>query len=174
VPAAGLDRLVDRVVALGHETSRTEQGSDVTTDVADVDARVTELRISVARLQDFLRHSGSITDLLALESQLTQRQSDLQSTVAQQQALADQVSLATLTVELSPTAAGISGQAKRLPGFLGAIRASLHGMLFSGRLVLAGLGYLAPFLLVFGVAGYFALRYRRWARRLQPDPGGTA
>jgi len=168
VPAARLDGLLDRVVGLGHESSRTEQGSDVTTEVADVTARVTELRISVARLQDFLRHSGSITDLLALESQLTQRESDLQSTVAQQQALADQVSLATLTVQFSPPAAGISGTARQLPGFSSAIRASLHALLFSGRLVLALLGYLAPFLLIGAVAGYLGLRYRR-SRRVRPN-----
>lgn len=173
VPAARLDRLLDQVVALGHETSRTEQGSDVTTETADVTARVTELRISVARLQDFLRHSGSITDLLALESQLTQRESDLQSTIAQQQALADQVSLATLTVQLNPPAAGISGQARQLPGFGGAIRASLHALLFTGRLAMALLGYLAPFLLIGAVAGYLGLRYRR-SRRAQPEAGGPA
>lgn len=169
VPAAGLDGLRDKVVALGHETSRTEQGSDVTTQVADVNARITELQISVGRLQDFLRHSGSITELIALESQLTQRQSDLQSTIAQQQALADQVSLATLTVDLSRTPTGIAGHARQLPGFAGAIRASLHALLFTGRLAVAGLGYLTPFLLVFLVAGYFGLRHRRSARP-RPEP----
>jgi hypothetical protein len=173
VPAAGLDQLMDKVIALGHETSRTEQGSDVTTEVADVNARITELQISVGRLQDFLRHSGSITDLLALESQLTQRQSDLQSTIAQQQALADQVSLATLTVELSHTPAGIAGHARQLPGFAGAIRASWHALLFTGRLVIAGLGYLTPFLLVLLLAGYLALRHRRSARA-RPEPVESA
>jgi hypothetical protein len=172
VPAAGLDALISRVVGLGHEVSRSEQGSDVTTEVADVNARVTELQISVSRLQDFLRHSGSITDLLALESQLTQRESDLQSTIAQQRALADQVSLATLTVELSPPSTGITGKARQLPGFPGAIRASLHALLFTGRLLLALLGYLAPFLPIAAVAGYLALRYRR-PHRVQPDAGGS-
>jgi len=169
VPVAGLDGLRDKVIALGHETSRTEQGSDVTTQVADVNARITELQISVGRLQDFLKHSGSITELVALESQLTQRQSELQSTIAQQQALADQVSLATLTVDLSRTPAGIAGHTRQLPGFSGAIRASWHALLFTGRLAVAGLGYLTPFLLVIVVAGYLGLRHRRSARA-RPEP----
>ena len=172
VPAAGLDPLRDKVIALGHETSRTEQGSDVTAQVADVNARVTELQISVGRLQDYMRHSGSITELLALESQLTQRESDLQSTVAQQQALADQVDLATLTVDISRTPAGIAGHARQLPGFPGAIRASWHALLFTGRLLVAGLGYLIPFLLLPVLAGYLGLRIRRArrARRVWPEP----
>jgi Domain of unknown function (DUF4349) len=169
VPAAGLDPLRDKVIALGHEISRTEQGSDVTTQVADVNARITELQISVGRLQDFLQHSGSITELVALESQLTQRQSDLQSTIAQQQALADQVSLATLTVQLSRTPAGIAGHARQLPGFSGAVRASWHALLLTGRLAMAGLGYLTPFLLVILLAGYLGLRHRRSARA-RPEP----
>ncbi len=173
VPEARLDRLLSTVVAFGHETSRAEQGSDVTTEVADVNARVTELQISVARLQDFLRHSGSITDLLALESQLTQRQSDLQSTLAQQRALADQVELATLTVELSRTAPAISARSTGLPGFLGAARASLHALVFAARLAVALLGYLAPFMLVLLAAGYFGLRHRR-TRRPQPEASGSA
>lgn len=173
VPAAGLDRLLSKVVALGHETSRAEQGSDVTTEVADVNARVTELRISVGRLQDFLRHSGSITDLLALESQLTQRQSDLQSTLAQQRALADHVDLSTLTVEFSRSAPAVSARSAGLPGFLGAARASLHALVFVARLAVALLGYLSPFFLVLLAAGYFGLRHRR-ARRPQPEASGSA
>jgi hypothetical protein len=172
VPAAGLDPLRDKVIALGHETSRTEQGSDVTSQVADVNARITELQISVGRLQNFMQHSGSITELLALESQLTQRQSDLQSTIAQQQALADQVDLATLTVDISRTPAGIAGHARQLPGFVGAIRASWHALLYSGRLLVAGLGYLIPFLLLPVLAGYLGLRIRRSrrSRRVWPEP----
>ncbi|MFL6162232.1 MAG: DUF4349 domain-containing protein [Jatrophihabitantaceae bacterium] len=168
VPAAGLDALLDKVVALGHENGRTEQGADVTTAVADVNARVLELQISVARLQDFLKHSGSIADLLALESQLTQRQSDLESTLAQQRALTDQVSLATLTVDFRTTGAAHTSVGP--PGFGSAIRASLHALLLTGRLAVALLGYLAPFLLIAAVAGFFALRYRgRRPRGPQPD-----
>ena len=141
VPSAGLDGLLDRVVALGTETNRSEQATDSTSAVADVNARVAELQISVTRLQDFLRRSGRLADLLALESQLTQRQSELESTVAQQRALADQVGLATLTVEFAPPSA-LSRSAGNPPGFLGALDDSWHALLLSGRLALALLGYL--------------------------------
>ena len=106
---AALSGLMDKVVALGHENSRTDHGDDVTAQVADVGARVRELQISVGRLQDFLRHSGSIGDLVSLESQLTQRQSELDSTLSQQRALADQVDLATLTVDLSTISPVVRG-----------------------------------------------------------------
>jgi hypothetical protein len=160
------------VVALGTETNRSEQATDSTSAVADVNARVAELQISVTRLQDFLRRSGRLADLLALESQLTQRQSELESTVAQQRALADQVGLATLTVEFEPPSA-VSRSAGNPPGFLGALDDSWHALLLSGRLALALLGYLVPFLLFATAAGYGALRLRR-SRRAGPDAGEPA
>jgi Domain of unknown function (DUF4349) len=169
VPSAGLDGLLDRVVALGTETNRSEQATDSTSAVADVNARVAELQISVSRLQDFLRRSGRLADLLALESQLTQRQSELESTVAQQRALTDQVGLATLTVEFAPPSV-LSRSAGNPPGFLGALGDSWHALLLSGRLALALLGYLAPFLLIAAAAGYGALRLRR-SHRSRPDAG---
>jgi PIN domain nuclease of toxin-antitoxin system len=169
VPNAALSGLMDKVVALGHENSRTDHGDDVTAQVADVNARVLELQISVGRLQDYLRHSGSISELVALESQLTQRQSELESTQSQQRALADQVDLATLTVDLStvsPVVRASTGPA----GFGSALLASLHALLLSGRVALALLGYLIPFLPVAAVAGFVVLRYRNRPRPVVAEP----
>lgn len=175
VPAAALSGLLDKVVALGHENSRTDHGDDVTTQVADVGARVRELQISVGRLEDYLRHSGSIGDLVSLESQLTQRQSELDSTLSQQRVLADQVELATLTVDLStvlPVARSSAGPA----GFGSALLASWRALLFSARVALALLGYLMPFLLIAAVLGFLGLRYRHLAQRnrpvAEPNPEG--
>ena len=133
-------------------------------------ARVDELNISVGRLQDFLKHSGSINELVSLESTLTQRESELQSTVAQQQALSDQVDLATLTVDLHGKAAVLhtsSGPA----GFGSAIRDALGGVLLSLRWVAALLGYLLPFLVVLAIPGVpAALWWRRNRRTRGPAP----
>jgi hypothetical protein len=169
VPAADLSGLLDKVVALGHENSRTDRGEDVTTQVADVGARVRELQISVGRLQDFLKHSGSIGELVSLESQLTQRQSELDSTLSQQRVLAAQVELATLTVDFGTVPPSVGGSAGPA-GFGSAILASWRALLFSGRVALALLGYLAPFLLIAAVLGFLVLRYRHLALRRRPVP----
>jgi hypothetical protein len=174
VPPAGLAALLKRVVGLGQETSRTEQGQDVTAAVADVGARVAQLQISVGRLQDFMRRAGSLADLLTLESQLTQRESDLQSTIAQQRALADDVQLATLTVDLTATAPPVRRHAAGPPGFGSALLASLHGLWLAGRVTVAGLGYLVPALVILGPVGFVVLRVRRRNRRPAPEPQPAA
>ena len=169
VPSDKLDALIATVSKLGHEDSRSVHGDDVTANQADVKARVDELTISVGRLQDFLKHSGSIGDLVSLESTLTQRESELQSTVAQQQALSDQIDLATLTVDLHTKVGAIhagSGPA----GFGTAIRHALDGLLLSVRWLAALLGYLLPFVVVLAIPGVPAAIWWRRSRRNRPAP----
>src|SRR6185503_18954979 len=132
VPAAKLDELRDTVSRLGHEDNRSMHGADVTANQADIDGRVQELTISVGRLQDYLKHSGSISELVTLESQLTQRESELQSTVEQQKALSDQVELATLTVDLHGKAAVVHARSGPA-GFGSAVWKALGGLLLSLR-----------------------------------------
>ncbi|MGI8665624.1 MAG: DUF4349 domain-containing protein [Jatrophihabitans sp.] len=146
VPPAKLEALLAAVVRLGHENNRTDHGEDVTSARADVDSRVQTLNTSVARLRDFLQKSGSITDLVALESQLTQRESELESTVAQQRALADQVGLASLTVQLSSTGP-VSAHASGPSGFGSALTGGLSALLLVLRWSGAVLGYALPLLL---------------------------
>ena len=172
VPPAKLDSLISTIGRLGHEDSRSVQGQDVTASQADVTARVQALTISVGRLQDFLRHSGSIADLVSLESQLTQRESDLQSTVAQQHALSDQVDLASLTVELSsaPRPAGTGDSAPA--GFGTAVLHAVHGAAADTALGGGGAGLPAAVPAGAGRAG--DTRDAVVAPPCRPDPAGTA
>jgi Domain of unknown function (DUF4349) len=146
-----LDEAMAAADKLGHETSRTVKGQDVTASAADIGARVAALQTSVKRLQALLGDSANLSSLISLESQLTQRQASLDSTVAQQRALADQVALATLTVNFSskaPVVAAVPAKRWRLAAFSSAFAAGGHGLLVSLRFLLAGAGYVLPFALV--------------------------
>ena len=60
-----------------------------------------------------------LTDVVALEGELSSRQADLESLLAQQASLKDRTTLATVTLELSePDGEGrrIRGRGHRLPG----------------------------------------------------------
>ncbi len=174
VPPAKLDSLMATVVGLGHENSRTVQGVDVTASHADVTARVKALTISVGRLQDYLQHSGSITDLVTLEDQLSQRQSDLDSTVAQQRALEDQIGLATLTVDLSTVTPPVHHAGSGPSGFGSALIGALHALVLVLRWSAAIAGYLLPFALIAALiavlVGVPISRYRRQAGRRPVQP----
>ncbi|UQX89558.1 DUF4349 domain-containing protein [Jatrophihabitans telluris] len=164
LPPDKLDRALAGSVGLGKELGRTLKGEDVTSAHADVSARVSALRTSVQRLHTFLAHSGSISDLVSLESQLTKRESELESTVAQQRALADSIALASLTVTLSKKASVPAAVVKRShdpSGFGRAVGAGWHALVLSWRYLAAGLGYAGPFLLLTLALGLPALWLRR-------------
>jgi hypothetical protein len=169
LPPADLDGLIASTVKLGKELSRTVTGRDVTAAHADVDARVAALRTSVDRLRDFLSHSGSIGDLVKLEGDLSQREATLESTVAQQQALSDQIALSTLTVHLSepPAVTTAAHRSHHAAGFAGAISSGWHGFTATLNWLAALAGYVIPFLPLLLVLALIAVGIGAARRRHQ-------
>ncbi|MDQ1752473.1 MAG: hypothetical protein QOE71_3529 [Pseudonocardiales bacterium] len=146
VPPAALDGLIADTGKLGRELDRTVKGDDVTSAHADINARVQALTISVGRLRDFLRKSGSINDLVSLENQLSQRESELASTIAQQRALESQIAQSTLTIQLKGKAPAAVLAHQGPSGFATAVGGGWHGVTVAFRWLAAGLGYALPFL----------------------------
>jgi len=101
VPAESLDRTVAAVGALGEVAHYRESTRDVTDAVVDLDARIEAGETSVGRVEQFLAQARDTSELLATERELSQRQADLESLKAQRAALADQVSMSTLSVSIS-------------------------------------------------------------------------
>ena len=164
VPAARLEPTLAQLAALGKETSRQVQGDDVTAQTADLGARVQALQTSVSRLQTLIANSGSLSDLLSVETQLSQRQAELESLQAQQRALADQVALATITVDLVAPDVAATKAGSGPTGFGGAVAGGWHGFTVALRYLLAGLGYALPFLVLVAAAvavPVFVVRRRR-------------
>jgi hypothetical protein len=173
VPPDKLSALITTVVRLGHENSRTDQGQDVTASRADTDSRVLTLSTSVGRLRELLKKSASVSELVALESQLTTRESQLESTLAQQRALADELTLASLTVDLASVTPPVLRAGSGPSGFGKALTRGLHGLLLVLRWSGAVLGYALPFLLVVAilvVLGWWLYRARTSRQPVLPEP----
>ena len=102
VPAARYESTLDRVRVLGTVVHLQQNITDVTTAVADLEARIGAAKASVLRVQALLAKAATIEQVLLIEKELTARQSNLESLQAQQRALAGQVAESTLTVRLVP------------------------------------------------------------------------
>ncbi len=100
VPSDELDGVVAELREIGDVNSVSMNASDVTQQRQDLDARIDALSASVDRLRELLGTATSITDLIAIESELTTRQAELDSLTQQRDWLVDQVDFSTLTVEL--------------------------------------------------------------------------
>lgn len=101
VPPDRFDKAIDELSALGTVVARNRTATDVTEQVVDVASRVETQRKSVDRVRQLLAQAGSIQEIISLESELTEREAELDSLLKRQQSLAGQVDLATIAVTVS-------------------------------------------------------------------------
>jgi hypothetical protein len=150
VPEPAFDDVMAELAGLGRLEEATRDARDVTTEVIDVDSRVSTQQASLDRLESFLGQATDIQDVIRLEAEISRRQAELESLKAQQAYLADQTSLATVTLHLTaPPAVVEPPDALDDAGFLAGLRNGWEAL----RIVLVGAATVAGALLPFLVAG---------------------
>ncbi len=173
VPAAALEDAVTDLGELGEVTKYTEKTEDVTGTVVDLDARISAAQASVERVQGFLEHTGTTSELLSTEQALSQRQSDLEQLQGQRAALADQVSMSTLYVSL--TAPGDPVVAKPGPhSFAAGVGVGWQALVDALRGASVVLGVLLPWLVLGAILAAAVLVPARLRRRTRPPAPAEA
>ncbi|QWT23823.1 DUF4349 domain-containing protein [Subtercola sp. PAMC28395] len=162
IPNAQVTSTVDALKKLGTVDSVTLTSTDVTTQVADVNARITALQTSVDRLLDLMTKATTTADLIALESALSQRQAELDGLKAQSSALADQVQYASVTLTITSHSVLATGAPNDFWGGLAAGWSSLVAGAAGGLVVL---GIALPWLLAIALVAAIVLLVIRFARR---------
>ena len=162
IPAASLDDSLARIGALGTVTSLYINTEDVTAQGIDLDARIAALQTSVTRLQELLAQSKSTGDLLAIEKELSARQAELDSLVAQRKALSESVALSTVTVQISPTSVASESLP---PGFVAGVESGWNALRTAAAVLITVVGFLLPFALTLIVIGIPVLVVVRVVRR---------
>ncbi len=171
-PAGSFDRVVTAVAALGTVRSSTRTEQDVTSHVADLQSRLATDRASIARVRLLFAKATSVGSVIALESALTDRESELESLEAQQRALAGQVGDATIAVTLhgpAPVKAVVHHAAARHAGFTTGLRDGWHALATFTRRTTVVLGALLPFAPI-ALLGVGLVRWRVRRARVVPPP----
>lgn len=165
VPSDRFTEAMDNLEAATLVHSRTIGTEDVTTQVIDVEARVRAQTKSLARIEALLAEAATFRDVIAIEAQLTNRQAELDSLKAQQAWLADQTSMATITVYLDKLAEP-KPKKDDSNGFLAGLKAGWDALGTATLGALTLLGTVLPFAIVALVLGYPALIiWRRFTTR---------
>ena len=100
-PAARWTEALNGLKALagpGNVIAENTQSEDVTAQVVDLDARLTNLRTTETALQLIMDRATTITDVLKVQAELTKVRDEIERLVAQRDHLANQAALATLEV----------------------------------------------------------------------------
>jgi hypothetical protein len=175
---ATLDALSSR---LGTRISVSQHAQDVTETVADVTSRVTSAQAAITQLRALLARAGSVGDLLTVQDQIDQEESDLESLQSQARALSHETSYATVTLMLMLMSKPrtVVAAHEKLAGFLGGLDAGWHGLRVLVSLLLTGAGAALPFAGLAALAGYCAYRGRHWlgrvlGRRATPPADGPS
>lgn len=162
---------IEEVAGFGSSRGGRE---DVTTQVIDNEARIRAQAKGVRRLERLIGQAEDLSEVIALENQLTRRQADLDSLRSQQAWLSDQTALATITVNIDADPVATSEEDQR--GFVSGLEDGWHGLQVFVTGMLTVLGALLPFALLaalVGVPGWLATRVvsRRRTPAAPPDAG---
>jgi hypothetical protein len=163
VPPDRFPDVIARMGRLGTLVHRNIGTQDVTGRVVDLDARLEAARTSADRLRELLANSGSVGDLLNVESQLTTREGQVDSIAGELAAVRAQVDLATVTLDVTPTTRHAAAEpASPRPGFSRGLRAGSHAFAETARVMEAVVGVLLPFLPIalLGLALWWLARRR--------------
>jgi hypothetical protein len=156
--------------ALGKQLSMHQQATDVTQEVANVGSLVTSEQDAIAALDSLLQRAASVSDLLQVQQQISADESTLNSLQAQQRALNDETSYATVSMTLVAPPRVAPHRKPAGHSFLTGLRAGWRAFRHAAGTVATALGAVLPFLIIVAALaglGYAGLRrYRR--RRIGP------
>lgn len=173
VPGERFDAVIGALEGSGKLLGRKVEAQDVTQKVADVDSRVASQRASVARVREMMDKASALGDVVMLEGELSRRQSDLESLIAQQTALKDQTSLGTITVSVSePAKVEPKPREKEDPSFGDALSGGWSVFVTVVRYLALAVAVVLPFA-VTAVAALLGFRLYRRLRPARTQPGGV-
>jgi hypothetical protein len=147
VPVANFDTAISDLARLGKVYDRRITTQDVTGRVADVDSRVTSAKASIAELRVLFSHATKLSDIITLESELSEREADLEALLAQQRALDNQTSLSTISLQVTrPPVVKTTTVVKHddSNGFVGGIKQGWDALTSTFVAVSHGLGAALP------------------------------
>lgn len=168
VPTDKLDHVLDDLSRLGTVIQRETSTQDVTGSYIDTQSRLKTMQASVDRVRALMARTTDIGQVVSLESQLSQREADLESLQSQMAQLKDSVERSPISVSLTTDAAVVETSSHS--GFLGGLSAGWHAFTTSAVVLLTVVGAVLPFAVLVVLLG---LPVFWWLRRRHPQRPAT-
>jgi hypothetical protein len=167
VPSDRFEQAVARLKELGEVTGEDRTGQDVTREFVDLEARLKHAQTEEAFYLKLMGEAKTVSDMIQVQSQLSNVQLRIEEIQGQLQYLKDQTALSTITVNIYEPGAALLGEPKPLAkAWTEAVDA--FQSVISGAVI--GLGWIAPFAIA-GLIGLGVYRIsRRKGKRVAPEP----
>jgi hypothetical protein len=173
LPPKEVEAAIAELNGIGKRRTASQGTEDVTSQVVDIDARLTTAQASLDRVRKLLENATDLGDVLSLESQLTERETLVEQYQAMKRAIDERVSLATLRVQLSlspepAVKAVVPPKPDSTPSIGKAFKTGWNGFIKMLAAILIFIGYTAPFLVMLAIAAAVLVPItRRRIRRAQ-------
>ena len=169
VPSAELDRVIAELGSVGTVIRSTSSSENVGGQIVDTTSRLQTMRVSVERVRAFLEDAKDLNQIVALEAELTRRQSDLEALEAQLASLKGSVARSPIQISLT-TEPGAIVEEPDQAGFLVGLERGWDAFTASASIMLTVVGALLPFLALFALLGLPVWWYIRRRRPVNPSP----
>lgn len=100
IPADQADAFTQQIGSVCHVVSKSQQREDVTLTYVATESRLNALKTEEARLLELLAQAEDMSDLLQIESRLTDVRYELESVTSQLRVLTNQVDYATIYLDI--------------------------------------------------------------------------
>lgn len=112
--------------------------------MVDLTGRLESQQASAERLRGLIAEADGTAAIVAIETELANREAEIETIQGQLRVLDDQSTLATITVRYTEKAEGPKVD-KDLPGFVQALKTGSVAVVTVLKVLLAGLGLVLPF-----------------------------
>jgi Domain of unknown function (DUF4349) len=168
IPADSFESILPQLRQLGEVTSETTNAADITDEYVDTEARLaSDQQLEKRLLELATAHDGKLDQVLAVERELARVRGEIESYEGHLKMWNDQVSLSTLTIELSTKRAELPPREPPTLGSQtkGAFHESVEGLRGFGEWCLINGVGLLPWLVLL-IPGFFISR-RIWRRMVR-------
>ena len=164
VPADKFDETIDQLSQLGKVQNEHISGQDVSAQYVDLQARLANQQAQRDAMLVLLRRAQSISDIIAIQTQLGQITQQIEELKGQISYLDHNTSYSTVSVNIVELGAVTPTAGADNWGFVTALGDAAHNFVTTINYIVTGLGAIGPMLIVIGLA------YLVWRRSGSPWP----
>lgn len=159
IPASGFNFVIDEIGSLGRVTSKSISGTDVTEEYIDLSARLDNLELQEARLQEIMNMTETVEDVLDVEDELWRVRGEIESLTGRLNYLNNKIEFSTIHVYVTEPR-----PITHAWGLRDALSDSVEGFIASVNALIVFIGYALPIIIFVTVTGTVIVLIRRRTR----------
>ncbi len=174
VPSGKASGVMKSLRGMGRVESENSTAEDITEEYVDLEARLKNARSSEARLLDLYNKAGKLSDVLAVEKELTRVRGDIESSEAKKKNWDILTSMVTIEITLHEPAGGFPSGHRFWRTIKGAFSKSADMVAGSLHALIVFVAGVLPWLAVFGPIVYLSVKWRRKKAREEAGKSASA